>query len=100
MAAYNGAVLNNGTPTDGISDSGTFLFTVMGTGLDTLNEASFLSLYSGPPAKGGGVQQFVVRWQDLGDGSGFALPGVGIPEPATMSLMAFVGLALLRRRQQ
>lgn len=97
MAAYNGpGGLNNGTPARGIADSGTFVFTVTGSGLDALDEMSFLSLCSEPPGAGKGVQPFVVRWQDMDSGSGFAV----IPEPAAVSLLALGCAALLRRRRR
>jgi hypothetical protein len=98
MAAFNGpdGDLNDGTSLIGIQDSGTFVFTVTGSGLDVLDEMSFLSLYSAPPSDGNGVQTFVVRWQDLDSGSGFAV----IPEPVTLPLLTLAGLTLLRRRRR
>ena len=96
MAAFNGpdGDLNDGFSTKGIADSGTFVFTVTGRGLDALDEMSFLSLYSGPPSAGEGVQPFVVRWQDLDSGSGFA-----VPEPSS-ALVLILGICVLRRRRR
>lgn len=98
MAAYNGpdGDLNDGKPAQGIHDSGTFVFTVTGSGLDSLDEMSFLNLCSAPPGAGNGVQQFVVRWQDFNAGSGFAV----IPEPGALTLLVLGAVLAVGRRRR
>lgn len=97
MAAFNGIGddLNDGLVSQGIHDSGTFVFSVTGTGLDTLNEMSFLSLTSAPPNTGQGLSSFVVRWKDQSGGSGYA-----VPEPGALALLGVGLLSLLKRRQR
>lgn len=95
MAAFNGVAdeLNDGLVANAMHDSGTFVFSVTGTGLDALDEMSFLSLYSGPPSGGNDFQTFVVRWKDLSGGSGFA-----VPEPGALGLLGVGGLLVLLKR--
>ena len=88
--------LGGGSPTGGIAagQARTFNFSFTGSGLNTLNEWSFMSALSSGNGNGDGYEAFLVRFSGLcgeDDLSEF-IAGSAVPEPFTMSLM---GLGLL-----
>lgn len=97
IAGITGPNLNGGTPNSGIvkNTAATFMFSLLGTGLDLLDEGSFLNLFSS--GKGNFIQQaFGIRFQrtDLdkqGSDIGFVTT---VPLPAALPLMG-AGFAVL-----
>jgi hypothetical protein len=92
----NSGFEGGGAPSTGLAAgaSGTFVFDLTGTDLNTLTDASFMSALSVGPGAGQGLQSFVARFRGL-DGSPDSdkVPGV-IPEPSTYAML-LAGLGLL-----
>lgn len=107
LAALTGPNFNGGSPNSGIARDATahFSFTLAGSNLGALTEASFLDLpskgYAGPEV----LYYFAARFQQTGpdgEGSDVAVdPPPSVPEPGTLLLFA-MGLGAcgvpLRRR--
>ncbi len=106
-ASTGGGLLGGGDPSIGlgVGATGTFTFSLTGSGLNTLSEASFVSSLSSSPG-GGGAQFFVARYRGFADGESDKTPGVpgsslsGVPEPSTLLLVGsgLAGYWLYRRR--
>lgn len=113
-ASTGGSFEGGGPPSKGlgVGQSGTFIFTLTGTGLNVLNASSFLAENSVPPGAGEGLQPFVGRFRGFVDGGSDKVPDpplkpatVDTPEPATLSLagtglLALMGWAWRRRNRQ
>ena len=98
--------LGGGSPTGGIAagQTGTFNFSFTGSGLNALNEWSFMSALSSGNGNGDGYEAFLVRFRGLcgeDDLSEF-IPGNTTPEPFTMSLMGIglLGFGILKRKHK
>ena len=91
--------LGSGNPNEGIGAGSmeSFTFALIGNGLNSLDENSFVSALSSNP-RGGGAQFFAVRFRVITIGAGSdkvpATPGTPIPEPGTLLLIGtgLVGL--------
>lgn len=108
LAGITGPNFNGGKVADGIpappDTTFSFTFSLLGTNLNSLDENSFLSLLSAPPAHGQpDPQYFIARFQGIGTegGSDVAIPGSPVPEPATLLLLSsgLIGLAGFGRKK-
>src|SRR5262245_14354110 len=90
----------------GVGESGTFLFTLTGQGLDKLTVDDFLATSSAPPSDGQGNPSFVARFRGFSDCNPDSdkvpldkdpplLNIESTPEPATMAMGAFGALAFV-----
>jgi hypothetical protein len=79
----------------------TFIFNFQGSGLDTLNEQSFISTLSEGKGAGEGYEFFLARFRGFDDGGSNKTPGSVTPEPMSLILLGLgcVGLMRLRRRK-
>jgi hypothetical protein len=76
-----------------------FIFSFVGTDLDTLTAESFLGAFSVPPGAGGGTQFFAARFRGLASGGSDKVAAV--PEPSTYAvLLAGVALVTWRLRRR
>jgi hypothetical protein len=103
-AGTDSGVPGSGPPSKGIGVgiTETFLFALIGTGLNTLTDLSFVTELSS--AKDGGCCEFFVAgFRGFNDGGSNRTPGEVIPEPATLLLfgsgLAFGSAAYWRRRR-
>jgi len=90
----NGGFEGGGNPNTGlgVGQSGTFVFTLSGTNLDTLNDLSFVNELSSGPGQGQDAQFFVARFRGLANDGSDKVPA--IPEPSTYAML-LAGLGLL-----
>jgi hypothetical protein len=85
-----------GNPNTGLApgSTGTFVFDLAGSNLNTLNDSSFVNALSdGSSGAGQGTQFFVARFRGLADGGSDKVPAA-IPEPSTYAML-LAGLGLL-----
>jgi hypothetical protein len=108
VAGLTGPSFNGGSPNSGIvvNTTGTFVFTLSGTGLGSLTTDSFLSLFSDPGNENSSTQFFAARFQRTGldeEGSDVAIPGeppvIPLPAAGWLLLAGVGGLAAMRRRK-
>jgi len=92
----NGGFEGGGNPGTGlgVGQSGTFVFALTGTSLDTLNDLSFVNELSNAPGQGQGAQFLVARFRGLANEGSDKVPGAVIPEPSTYAML-LAGLGLL-----
>ena len=92
----NGGFEGGGNPATGlgVGQSGTFVFALTGTNLDTLNDLSFVNELSSGPGQGQDGQFFVARFRGLADDGSDKVPGAVVPEPSTYAML-LAGLGLL-----
>ena len=101
-SATGGTFQGGGAPNGLLSgDSGHFVFSLTGTGLDTLTANSFVNELSVGPGDGKGDQFFVARFRGLDNTpDSDKVPGVVVPEPTTYALLlAGMGLLLFAMRR-
>ncbi len=104
-ASTGGSWEGGGNPSAGlgVGQTGTFVFSLTGTGLDSLSAASFLGTLSAGPGDGEGDAAFVARFRGFNDGGSDKVAGIaddstvtiasiGTPEPGALTLC---GMALL-----
>jgi hypothetical protein len=100
-AALGGNFQGGGSPSAGIPVTGTgsFSFSLTGTMLDTLSQASFESAPSVPPG-GECCEFFVARFRGITTGEGSdKVPAIPIPAAAWLLGSGLVGLAIVARRK-
>ncbi|MBM4273635.1 MAG: PEP-CTERM sorting domain-containing protein [Deltaproteobacteria bacterium] len=91
-ASISSSFLSGGNPNKGIGvgSTETFTFNLTGTGLNSLNEWSFVNELSENP-QGGDAYWFLARFRGFNDGSSdkvFAVPsGGGVPLPSSIILL-------------
>ncbi len=99
--------LGGGNPNGGIliSNTATFTFIVGGSGLDTLNDISFVDTLTADPQGEIGSQFFITRFKGFDNDGSDKVPGMvennsPVPEPATMAMlgMGVLGLLGLKRK--
>jgi len=92
-AALGGNFLGNGNPSSGIgvNQTGEFAFLISASDAGSLTAASFLS---GPNS-----HNFVVRFRGFGDEGSDMVPGMLVPAPGALALLALAGIIGTRRRR-
>lgn len=103
-ATTGNAFLGGGAPSGGMLPgvTGTFYFSLTGSGLNGLNEQSFMDALSSGTGAGEGYQPFVVRFRGFEDGGSDKVPDDShlVPEPATASLLGLGLIGLLRKTKK
>jgi hypothetical protein len=106
-ASTGGSFEGGGNPARGFGVGATesFVFNFTGTGLNNLNENSFINTLSGGTGAGQGDQSFAVRFRGFLNGGSDKVPGMRQgPEPASLVLFGFTfagagAYGLIRRRK-
>lgn len=103
-ASTNGDFEGGGSPSGGIIPGATktFIFTLTGSSLTTIDENRFISELSTGRGAGEGYQPFVVRFRGFNNGESDKVPGNLIPEPASLLLfgIGMLGFNLVRKRRR
>jgi hypothetical protein len=102
-ASTGGSFQGGGSPSGGLAvgSTGTFVFALTGTGLNSLTEASFDNTSSIGSGDGQGHQFFVARFRGLEHDGSDKVPGMAsaVPEPSSFALMGIAGaVGLVVRR--
>ena len=95
----------------GVGETETFTFSLIGTGLDSLDEMSFVNTLSNNPASGKPAVFFLGRFRGFVNGGSDKVPGAvvtppvaAVPEPSTLAMavlgtLCISGVAIRRRRR-
>lgn len=106
-ASTGGAFQGGGNPALGLAPghSGTFTFTLAGTGMESLKAADFFKTLSVGPGQGQGSQAFVARFRGFIPNGSDKVPGIDppnpgpgthqLPEPGSLVLASLGGLGLI-----
>lgn len=97
-ASTSNSFVGGGPPQDGLAvgASGTFVFNLTGTNLNTLTDLSFVNTLSSGSGAGQGYQFFAVRFRGFPNGGSDKVPGLlvtsAVPEPSSMALVGIAGI--------